>query len=183
MTIKDIPRSAKSRHDESEDLEKFPERNVINCASNNYGGFAELESGMDKVIEAGLRSLPFCPPPQQLEDLVRTECAKYMGFDEAFTAPSGFSTNVLAFATIAGVAAAQGKHVVLLMDRDCHNSMFTGAFYNKGARIHKFNHNDIGDLEFKLRMYRDQDPLAFVCVAIEGVYRFVLRLSFQMPEL
>ena len=176
LTIRDIPLSKNPQFEDTEDLSIFPEREIINCASNNYGGFADLEPGMDKVIEAGLRSLPFCPPPQPLEDLSRTECARYMGFDEAFTAPAGFSTNVLAFATMAGVGAAQGRHVVFLMDRDCHNSMFTGAFYNKGARVHKFNHNDIGDLESKLRMYRDQDPLAFVCVAVEGVYRFVMRL-------
>lgn len=147
------------------------ELEVINCASNNYGGFSELEPGMEKVIEAGLQALPFCPPPQALEDHVKEEISRYMEFDEAFMAPSGFSTNILAFATTAGVAAKQARHIVFLMDADCHNSMFTGAFYNTGAKVHKFKHNDIADLEYKLRMYKEQDPLAFVCVAIEGVYR------------
>ena len=155
----------------SDELEKCSEKEVINCASNNYGGFSELEPGMTEVIEAGLRALPFCPPPKALEEHVREDMTRYMGFDEAFMAPSGFSTNILAFATIAGVAAKQGRRVIFLMDADCHNSMFTGAFYNRDAKVHKFKHNDIGDLEYKLRMYREQDPMAFVCVAIEGVYR------------
>lgn len=181
MMVKTIPAATTRQYEEIEDLDVFPETEILNCASNNYGGFSnlELEPESTKVIEAGLRSLPFCPPPQLLEDHVKTVCARYMGFDEAFTAPSGFSSNVLAFATVAGVAARQGRHVVFLMDRDCHNSMFTGAFYNKGAKVHKFNHNDIGDLEFKLRMYRDQDPVAFICVAIEGIYRFVVQFWFS----
>ncbi|KAI9715084.1 MAG: hypothetical protein M1812_006202 [Candelaria pacifica] len=170
MTIRNIPASTTRQYEEIPDLSIFPETETINCASNNYGGFSRLEASSMKVVEAGLRSLPFCPPPQLLEDHVKSTCAGYMGFDEAFTAPSGFSTNVLAFATVAGVAAKQGRGVVFMMDRDCHNSMFTGAFYNKGAKVHKFNHNDLGDLEFKLRCYREQDPMAFVCVAVEGIY-------------
>lgn len=181
MTIKTIPATTTRQYEVIEDLNIFPETEIINCASNNYGGFSnlDLEPESAKVVEAGLRSLPFCPPPQLLEDHVKTTCARYMGFDEAFTAPSGSSTNVLAFATVAGVAARQGRHVVFLMDNDCHNSMFTGAFYNKGAKVHKFKHNDIGDLEFKLRMYRDQDPVAFICVAVEGIYRFVIQFCFS----
>lgn len=173
-TIRNIPARTTRQYEEIEDLTVFPESEIINCASNNYGGFSDLEPGTTDVIEAGLRSLPFCSPPRHLEDSVTTEVARYMGFDEAFTAPSGFSTNVLAFASVAGVAAKQGRRVVFLMDRDCHNSMFTGAFYNKGAKIHKFEHNDIADLEYKLRMYKEQDPLAFICVAVEGIYRFVI---------
>ena len=171
MIIRKIPDSASRNYEEVEDLNSFDETEVINCASNNYAGFSQLEFGSERVIEAALRQLPFCPPPVALEDQVRLQCASYMGFDNAFTAPSGFSTNILAFGTVAGVARSQGRSLVYLMDRDCHNSMFTGAFYIKGAKIHKFNHNDLNDLEFKLRMYREQDPSAFMCVAIEGIYR------------
>ena len=58
--------------------------------------FPTLERGTTNVTEAGLRSLPFCSPPKPLEDIVATEVARYMGIDEAFAAPSGFITNVLA---------------------------------------------------------------------------------------
>ncbi|KAI4199277.1 MAG: hypothetical protein LQ350_004737 [Teloschistes chrysophthalmus] len=170
MVIRKIPESASRQYEEVGDLDSFENTEIVNCASNNYGGFSRLEFGSERVIEAALRQLPFCPPPAALEEQVRLQCASYMGFDSAFTAPSGFSTNVLAFATVAGVASNEGRSLVFLMDRDCHNSMFTGAFYNKGAKIHKFDHNDLNDLEFKLRMYREQDPSAFICVAVEGIY-------------
>jgi 7-keto-8-aminopelargonate synthetase-like enzyme len=51
--------------------------------------------------------------------------------------------------------------------------MFTGGFNNKGAMTHKFNHNDINGLEIKLRRYRVAYPKALVCVAVEGIYRYV----------
>ena len=171
MTIRNIPAKTTRQYEELEDLTMFKKSEIVNCASNNYGGYSRLEFQSQEVIKSGLRSLPFCPPPAALEESVKYECARYMGFEQAFTAPSGFSTNILAFSTVAGVAKSQGRNLVFLLDRDCHNSMFTGAFYNKGAKVHKFGHNDIGDLEYKLRMYREQAPSTFICVAIEGIYR------------
>ena len=167
-----IPPYVTRLYEESYDLSLVTPTELINCASNNYGGVTQLslEPDAEKVMEAALRKLPFAPAPAALEPTVLKECAEYMGFDVAATAPSGFSTNVLGFATAAGVAKSLGKKLVFLCDRDCHNSMFTGAFFNKAARTHKFSHSDLTDLEYKLRMYREQDPAAFIVVAIEGIY-------------
>jgi serine palmitoyltransferase len=168
-----IPAKVTRRYEENYDLSLVKPVELVNCASNNYGGFSQLEYGAEKVIESALHKLPFAPAPAALELQVRRECAAYMKFDACVTAPSGFSTNVLAFTTAAGIARSQGRKLVFLCDRDCHNSMFTGAYLNKEARVHKFDHNDLTDLEYKLRMYREQDPSAFVCVAVEGIYRYV----------
>ena len=172
MTIKDIPNKTTRQYEELKDLSIFPEREMVNCASNNYGGFSQLEYNAEQVVEAGLKTLPFAPAPDHLQTMLRSECASYMGFEACITTPSGFSTNVAAFATVATVAASQGRECVFLCDRDCHNSMFTGAYLNKGARVHKFDHNDITDLDYKLRMYREQAPRALICVAVEGIYRY-----------
>jgi serine palmitoyltransferase len=173
MTAKLIPPEVTRQYEEDCDLSSFKDVELVNCASNNYGGFSRLEYGVDKVIESALHKLPFAPAPAALDQEVRSKCAAYMRCDACVTAPSGFSTNVLAFATVAGVARSQGRKLVFLCDRDCHNSMFTGAYFNKEARVHKFDHNDLTDLEYKLRMYREQDSSAFVCVAVEGIYRYV----------
>ncbi|KAL4954542.1 a-oxoamine synthase fum8 [Aspergillus filifer] len=172
MAVRMIPPHVTRLYEESYDLSLVTPTELINCASNNYGGFTQLslEPGAEKVMEDALQKLPFAPAPAALEPTVLKECAEYMGFDAAATAPSGFSTNVLGFATAAGVAKSLGKKLVFLCDRDCHNSMFTGAFFNKTARTHKFDHSDLTDLEYKLRMYREQDPAAFIVVAVEGIY-------------
>ena len=183
MTIRIIPKKLTRVYDDIEDLNAFPSLEMVNCASNGYGGFSDIEPGMQVVIDYALRSLPFCPPPKAVEDSVRLEVARYMGFDQVQTAPSGFSTNILAFAAVASVAAEQGRSVIFLMDRDCHNSMFTGAFYNKGAKIHKFKHNDMADLENMLRMYGEQNPLALICVAVEGIYRYLFTIRVPITRL
>jgi len=158
-----------------EDLRVYPEKEVVNCASSNYAGFSILEHDMENVIRTAIQTLPWCPAPPALEERLRRTCAEFMGFKACITAPSGFGANLVAFESIANVAKAQGRQMVFLCDGDSHNSMLTGCFYQKAATVHKFRHNDIGDLEFKLRMYREQAPSAFVCVAIEGIYRLVHR--------
>ncbi|EAS35853.2 uncharacterized protein CIMG_01207 [Coccidioides immitis RS] len=170
INVKMIPPNVTRRYEEDTDLSTFEEVEIINCASNNYGGFTELENRSGEIIETALQLLPFAPAPNALELRVRAKCAEYMSCDACVTAPSGFSTNRLIFATVAGVARSQGRKLVFLCDRDSHNSMFTGAFFNKEAEVHKFDHNDLTDLEYKLRMQREQDPSALVCVAVEGIY-------------
>jgi len=179
MMVKLVPTEVTRQYEESTNISTFKEVELVNCASNNYGGFSQLEFGAEKVIESALRKLPFAPAPAALEEKVRSKCAEYMGFEACVTAPSGFSTNVLAFATVAGVARSQGRKLIFLCDRDCHNSMLTGAYYNKEARVHKFDHNDLTDLDYKLRMCRKQDPSALICVAVEGIYRYVFRLRLR----
>lgn len=49
--------------------------------------------------------------------------------------------------------------------------MFIGAYMNGDAILHKLKHSVIADLEYKLRILRKTDAAAFVCVALEGVYR------------
>lgn len=182
FTTKYIPPTVTRRFEEDYDLESLETFDFINCASNNYGGFSQLEFGAEKAIASALQKLPFAPAPPDLETQVRRECAAYMECEACVTAPSGFSTNVLAFGTVAGVARNLGRKMVFICDRDCHNSMFTGAYLNQEARTHKFDHNDLTDLEYKLRMYREQDPSAFVCVAIEGIYRYVYIESFYLLQ-
>lgn len=171
MLVKIIPEWMTRQYEELDDLSHCLTKPIVNAASNNYGGFCTLEHGSADLVEIALRNLPFAPAPTTLENLVRKECADYMNSDACVTTPSGFSSNILAFATVAGIAEASGRKCVFLCDQDCHNSMFTGAFMHKQAKIHKIKHNDIGDLEYKLRMYRERDPQALVCVAVEGIYR------------
>ena len=58
-------------------------------------------------------------------------------------------------------------------DTDSHNSMLTGAFMCAGAKVQIFKHNDLSDLEYKLRRYKERAPEFMICVAVEGVYRLV----------
>lgn len=175
MIVRKVPK-LDAYWEENEDLTRYPEQEVVNCASSNYGGFAYLEHGIEDVMRSAIEKLPWCPAPPALEQRLRKTAADYFGADACVTAPSGFGANLIAFESIANIAKSQGRQMVFLCDGDSHNSMLTGSFYQKGATIHKFHHNDIGDLEFKLRMYRGQSPSALICVAVEGIYRYVIVL-------
>jgi serine palmitoyltransferase len=173
MIVRVIADRTTRRYEELESLAQLPTKKMINCASNNYGGFSRLEHDAGKLIHGAISRLPFAPGPDELEQAVQVEGATYMGFEACELAPSGFSSNILAFRTVYGLAKTQGKLCIFLCDKDCHNSMFTGGFNNKGAMTHKFNNNDINGLEIKLRRYRVAYPKALVCVAVEGIYRYV----------
>ena len=181
--VRVIPKNITRQYEELDNLDDFPCKEVINCASNNYGGFTLLEQDLSKLLQKGLYKLPFAASLQQLELEVRTVCAGYMGFNACVTAPSGFSTNILAFSTVTSVAEQQGRACVFLCDRDCHNSMFTGAYMNKKAITHKFNHNDMTDLKVKLEFAHKKYPNALICVAIEGIYRCYISDPLMNPSL
>lgn len=166
-----------------ESLAGLPTHRLINLASNNYGGFAQLENepGAARLQELALRVLPMTPAPPALEDAVRDAFIMFMegSFDACELSSSGFSSNMLAFTTVADTAAAQGRSLVFLCDRDSHSSMWTGAYSNSNSnsnaknatcRTLKFVHNSVADLDAQLRECRRQWPDALVCVAIEGTY-------------
>lgn len=171
MLVRVIPDKTTRRYEELESLEQFPTKQIINCASNNYGGFSRLEHNAERLIHSAITRLPFAPGPNELEQAVQAEGARYMGFESCELAPWGFSSNILAFRTVFELARSQDKLCIFLCEMDCRNSMFTGALNNKGAMTHKFKHNDINDLEIKLRRYKANYPNALVCVAVEGIYR------------
>ncbi|EWG36199.1 hypothetical protein FVEG_14635 [Fusarium verticillioides 7600] len=173
VLIRTIPSSMTRDYEELDDFSACPQREIVNAGSNNYGGFSRAEHNSASLIETTLRLLPFNPPPIELASRVNEELATYLGSKACSTTTSGFSANLLAFTTAAQTAEKLGRHCVFLLDAESHASMFTGAFVNKRATTHRFKHNDITDLEFKLRILKAKEPDAHVCVAIEGIYRQV----------
>lgn len=149
-----------------------PTLRLTNLASNNYGGFAQLETGAPELLRQALRALPMTPVPPALEAAVRREFLRFFapGFGACALASSGFSCNMLAFGAVVDAARARGRRCVFLCDRDSHSSMWTGAYANREATTLKFDHNSAADLEAQLRRCRREWPGALVCVAIEGTY-------------
>ncbi|MCJ1397575.1 hypothetical protein MMC11_000769 [Xylographa trunciseda] len=170
MKMKVVPSTAIRQNKGLQDLSIYPEREVINCGSSNYGGFSYMDPGTVEILETAVRRHSLALAPKHLQDTLRSEFTSYMGFDEAAISPTGFTANIVAFATVAAVAKSQRRSVVFFCDTDSHSSMLTGAYMCEGAKVQKFRHNDLTDLDFKLRRYREQAPGVLICVAIEGVY-------------
>ncbi|KAJ5056058.1 pyridoxal phosphate-dependent transferase [Bipolaris maydis] len=167
--MKTIPKAISQDYNVKKML-SYPEREIVNAGSNNYGGFTRFEYSSASVIKLALQHLPFNPAPPELRMLVEKELADYMNAKACATAISGYGANLLAFLTFAETAKELGRQCIFLLDAESHSSMFVGAFLNKQATFHRFKHNDVADLEFKLRTLRENNSNAMVCVAVEGMY-------------
>lgn len=148
-------------------------RSVVNGASHNYAGFYAPTAESEELQRFCLDNLPVSDSAAVplLRDSVHTTIAGFFGFDFCFTTSTGYGANYVALP-----ALIESTRTVLLMDRACHNSIFTGVFLSRCSNVHKFRHNDMIDLETmlqKLPRKLDRD----IIVVVEGLYMFVMSSS------
>jgi serine palmitoyltransferase len=103
---------------------------------------------------------------QELDELI----AKYLGVEAATTFGMGFGTNSM------NIPALVGKQTLLLSDELNHTSLILGSRLS-GASIRVFKHNDVQDLEEKLRnaIIEGQPsgrPWRKIIIVVEGIYRY-----------
>jgi len=89
------------------------------------------------------------------------ELAKFFGRNGAIV----FSTGYVAI--LGMITALAGPGDVILIDSDCHASIYDGCRL-AGAQFMLFKHNDIGDLEKRLRRLGKQTENTLIVV--EGIY-------------
>ncbi len=89
------------------------------------------------------------------------EIARFFDRRHALVFTTGFS------ATMGMVGALAGRDDVLLIDADCHASIYDGCRLS-GAEILRFRHNDVADLEKRLR--RLGERARNTLVVTEGLY-------------
>ncbi|RHZ45196.1 uncharacterized protein CDV56_100977 [Aspergillus thermomutatus] len=157
-------------------------KNVLNIASSSQLGFVDLEFNTRKLLEYAIQNLPFADNCDGcnagLEEAVKDELKRFMGFEGCVLTSIGYQFNLVAFAAMA-MAASSCEETVFLMDSGCHNSMYAGAYIacakTKG-KVVRWQHNDAVDLERKLQhIYGNDDSTASkgrknVWVTILGFY-------------
>ncbi len=130
---------------------------LLDLASNDYLGLsrhpavvaaarAELErsglgSGGSRLV-TGSR-----PVHGQLEAAL----AAWLGRERVLLFPSGFQAN------LAAVSALADRHALVCADRHVHHSLLAGVRAS-GARLVRFAHNDLGDLQRRLAQARCRQP-------------------------
>ncbi|KAL3873456.1 hypothetical protein ACJMK2_036571 [Sinanodonta woodiana] len=149
---------------------------VMNFGSYNYLGFAENEGPCVDAVEENIKQwgLSSCGSRQelgyqevhkQLDDLV----AEFLGVEAAITVPMGFATNSM------NMPCLVGKGSLILSDELNHASLVLGSRLS-GAMIKTFKHNDMKDLEAKLRdavvvgQPQTHRPWKKILIVVEGVY-------------
>lgn len=160
-------------------------RVCLNMASYNYLGFAQSEGPCadavaDTIREVGV-SVASTRPDRgtldihlELEELV----ARFLGVEAAVVFGMGFCTNS------SMITSLVEKGCLILSDELNHSSLITGCRLS-GAAIATFKHNDMSDLEIKLREQivsgqpRLNRPWKKILVVVEGLYSMegsILRL-------
>jgi len=149
---------------------------VINMGSYNYLGFAENEGKCAQAAGTSIKELGLavCSSRQEFgsqiihRDLDRL-VAQFVGVEDAICFPMGFATNSM------NIPCFMGKGCLILSDELNHASLILGCRLS-GATIGVFKHNDMPDLERKLRdaiingQPRTHRPYKKILIIVEGVY-------------
>ncbi len=149
---------------------------TLNMSSYNYLGFAQSEGPCADAVEETVRKygLTQCSPRADsgTSDLaleVEREIAQFVGKPASMVFSMGFVTNAGSF------PALVSKGCLILSDELNHASIRIGARLS-GAVIRSFKHNNMDDLEKKLReaiaqgQPRTHRPWKKILVAVEGLY-------------
>ena len=133
------------------------QRSLVDLASNDYLNLAQhpelIAAAKEEINRSGVgaggsRLISGSRPVHyQLE----TQLASWLEQDRVLLYPSGFQAN------IAAVFALADRHVPVLADRLCHYSLLTGV-QASGARLQRFSHNDLQDLNRKLERCHQLHP-------------------------
>jgi serine palmitoyltransferase len=149
---------------------------TLNMSSYNYLGFAQSDGPCADATEVIIKKYgtSMASPRAdagtsdlsvEVEDLV----AKFVGKPASMVFSMGFVTNATAFPTLVG------KGCLIISDELNHASIRFGARLS-GAMIEMFKHNDMRDLERKLRQViaqgqpRTHRPWKKILVVVEGLY-------------
>ncbi|KAI0019034.1 serine palmitoyltransferase [Xylariomycetidae sp. FL0641] len=149
---------------------------TLNMSSYNYLGFAQSEGPCANAVEECVRryGLSFCSSradagTSDLVNEVEKEVAAFVGKPSAMVFSMGFVTNASSF------PALMSKGCLIISDELNHASIRLGARLS-GAVIRSFKHNDMIDLEKRLReaiaqgQPRTHRPWKKILVAVEGLY-------------
>jgi len=142
---------------------------LLDLASNDYLGLSAQPAVVAAAQAAAARegvgagaSRLVCgsrPVHAQLEQAL----AAWLGRERVLLFPSGFQAN------LAAVGALANRHTLVLADRLIHHSLLMGVRAS-GARLQRFQHNNLEQLEALLRAARQHQPEQRLLVLAESLY-------------
>ncbi len=139
---------------------------LLDLASNDYLGFAQMPKLLDRAYQQVQRSAAHAPKASQLVNgyhPIHREFEAYLcernGFEAGIVVGSGFLAN------LSLLEALPRKGDLLILDREYHASGIVGSRLC-GAKVCYFEHNDPKDLARIL----ESEHYHRAIVAVEGVY-------------
>jgi len=150
----------------------------IMIGSNNYLGL----TGDPRVIKAGVEALEeygsgvsgsrFLNGTLTTHIILENELAEFVQKESALTFSTGFQSN------LGIISAIAGRNDLIFCDRENHASIYD-AIRLSFAKMIRYNHNDMADLEAKLK---DADPNKGKLIITDGVFSMSGAIA-NLPEL
>lgn len=129
---------------------------VLNFGTQDYLGLSSNQAIVDSIKESisknGFHSIasPTLTGRNQLTEKLEQNLAKILGLDQCVLFPTGWMAN---FGAVAGLVNSKDTIVI---DKLAHNCLQIGAKHSTN-KIHKFEHNDLKQLEKILADCRKKD--------------------------
>ena len=142
---------------------------LLDLASNDYLGLsrhpevvsAAQAAAANQGLGAGASRLVSGSRPVHGE--LEAALAAWLGREQVLLFPSGFQAN------LAAVGALADRHSLVLADRLIHHSLLTGVRAS-GARLQRFAHNDLAQLDSQLQAARRRAPGQRLLVLSESLF-------------
>ena len=151
---------------------------TVMIGSNNYLGFTSEPS----VIKAGVRALKkygtgcsgsrFLNGTLDIHVKLEKELAKFLHKQACMTFSTGFQSN------LGIISAIAGRNDVILCDKENHASIYDGIKLSY-AKMVRYNHSDMQDLEDKLKEVPDTNG---VLIVTDGVFSMSGEIC-KLPEI
>jgi len=145
------------------------ERPLLDLASNDYLGLSRdpaLQRAASAAIEAvgvGAGASRLISGTRPIHAELEQALGDWLGRERVLLYPSGFQAN------IAAVQALADRHTWVLADRLIHHSLLVGI-QASGAKLRRFQHNDLADLKALLVRARRDAPQRRLLVLSESLF-------------
>ena len=145
------------------------ERPLLDLASNDYLGLSRdpaLQRAASAAIEAvgvGAGASRLISGTRPIHAELEQALGDWLGRERVLLYPSGFQAN------IAAVQALADRHTWVLADRLIHHSLLVGI-QASGAKLRRFQHNDLADLKALLVRARRDVPQRRLLVLSESLF-------------
>ena len=142
-------------------------KKLIDLCSNDYFGLSRdkdlIKASYDTSLSEGLGSgsSRFITGSRPIHKSLEVKLAKWLNQDNVLLFPSGFQANIAAIQVLAN------RNSIVIADKFIHNSLLVGVKAAQ-AKLIRFAHNDLKDLEDKIRKYNSN--LNSILVVVESLY-------------
>ena len=142
---------------------------LIDLASNDYLDLARhpllIEAARHtlETDEVGSGGSRFITGSRNIHQKLETKLAEWLDREIVLIYPSGFQAN------LAAVLALSDRHTPVICDRLIHHSLLVGVKAS-GAKLFRFKHNNLSELEKLLKKSRQNNPRKQPLVITESLF-------------